>query len=87
LGPSHQGMGASATQGRQRGRGLAQMFGTGAPEAIIILAVALLLFGPAVLTFWLGYTLGQKRTGDTETAPADDGADAADEGSEESTDE
>jgi Sec-independent protein translocase protein TatA len=63
------------------------MFGTGAPEAIIILVAALLLFGPAVLTFWLGYTMGQKRTDGAGTEPDIDGADVADEGSEETTDE
>ena len=42
------------------------MFGTGLPEFIIILVVALLLFGPAALTFWLGYTMGQNRSADPE---------------------
>ncbi len=63
------------------------MFGTGAPEAIIILLAALLLFGPAVLTFWLGYTLGQKRSGGAANERDADVADAADEGSEESADD
>jgi Sec-independent protein translocase protein TatA len=63
------------------------MFGTGLPEIVIILLVVLLLFGPAVLTFWLGYVVGQNRaTADgVNSATADDHT--ADEDPEESGDE
>ncbi len=63
------------------------MFGTGAPEAIIILVVALLLFGPALLTFWLGYTMGQRRSETGEPRDEAPAADAADEAPKESADE
>jgi Sec-independent protein translocase protein TatA len=45
------------------------MFGTGLPEIVIILLVVLLLFGPAVLTFYLGYVVGQNRAADKGSAP------------------
>jgi hypothetical protein len=35
----------------------------GGSEILIIAVVALLLFGPSLLAFWLGYILGRK-TGD-----------------------
>lgn len=63
------------------------MFGTGAPEAIIILLVALLLFKPALLTFWLGYTMGQRRSGSGESGDEAKVAGAADEAPEENADE
>jgi Sec-independent protein translocase protein TatA len=63
------------------------MLGTGVPEFVIIVLVALLLFGPAILTFWLGYVMGQNRaatkSGEFETDPSD----ATDLGSEENNDE
>ena len=45
------------------------MFGTGLPEFIIILLVVLLLFGPAVLTFWLGYVMGSNRAAESGQSP------------------
>jgi len=45
------------------------MLGTGLPEIVIILLVVLLLFGPAVLTFWLGYVVGRGRA--SGSAPSD----------------
>jgi Sec-independent protein translocase protein TatA len=42
------------------------MFGTGLPEIVIILLVVLLLFGPAAVTFWLGYTMGQSKAADSQ---------------------
>jgi Sec-independent protein translocase protein TatA len=63
------------------------MFGTGLPEIVIILLVVLVLFGPAVLTFWLGYMVGQNRAEGADSAPTDDEPDVADDGPEESRDE
>ena len=63
------------------------MLGTGLPEFIIILLAVLVLFGPAALTFWLGYTMGQKRSETTESKDELRVVDTADEGPEESTDE
>jgi Sec-independent protein translocase protein TatA len=63
------------------------MFGTGLPEIVIILLVVLLLFGPAVLTFWLGYVVGQNRAADTGPAREADSEHATDDGPKEGTDE
>ena len=63
------------------------MFGTGLPEIIIIVLVALLLFGPAALTFWLGYTMGSNRSPQTPPTPPAAVAEASDTASEESDDE
>ena len=70
VGAAHQGVGTPAPQGRQGRRGLSRMFGTGLPEIVIIVLVALLLFGPAVLTFWLGFVMGRNRA---ESSNADAG--------------
>jgi Sec-independent protein translocase protein TatA len=63
------------------------MFGTGLPEIVIILLVVLLLFGPAILTFWLGYMVGQNRAAGADSASADDESEVATHGPEESRDE
>jgi Sec-independent protein translocase protein TatA len=63
------------------------MFGTGLPEIVIILLVVLLLFGPAVLTFYLGYVVGQNRAQSPEIKPEVDDTAAADERPEEGADE
>ncbi len=34
----------------------------GGTEFLIIAALALLLFGPSLLAFWLGYVMGQRKT-------------------------
>ena len=44
--PAHEGLGASAPQGRQGRRGLADA-GIGLPELVVIAVVVVLLFGPA----------------------------------------
>ena len=62
------------------------MFGTGLPEFIIILLAVVLLFGPAALTFWLGYMMGRNQT-DTASKPQAEHSDVPDSGSEESNDE
>jgi len=42
------------------------MYGIGGTEVIIIIIVAILIFGgPAVIGFWLGYQAG-KKAGDTD---------------------
>ena len=63
------------------------MFGTGLPEFIIILLAVLLLFGPAALTFWLGYMMGRNQSADTASKPRAETSDSPDSGSEESNDE
>ncbi len=40
----------------------------GVAELLILIAIALILFGAPVLTFLVGYALGKKRAG---SAPAD----------------
>ncbi len=37
------------------------MGGVGQTELLIIAGLALLLFGPSLLAFWLGYVVGQKK--------------------------
>ncbi len=37
------------------------MYGVGSTEFVIIIGIALVLFGPTLIAFWLGYTLGKKR--------------------------
>ena len=64
------------------------MFGTGLPEFVIILLAVLLLFGPAVLTFWLGYVVGQNRAaGEGSGSRGAVRRDTAIDGQEEDTDE
>jgi len=63
------------------------MFGTGLPEFIIIVLVIVVLFGPAVLTFWLGYTMGRNQPAGTGSDTSDREDDASDAGSEEKSDE
>ena len=41
------------------------MFGVGSTEFVIIIGIALVLFGPTLIAFWLGYTLGKKRGDET----------------------
>jgi len=62
------------------------MYGTGLPEIVIILLVVVLLFGPAVLTFWLGYVMGRTRSTDGAEFRAEGGT-KSDAGSEEGSDE
>jgi Sec-independent protein translocase protein TatA len=44
----------------------------GATEILILLVIAAFLFGPTLLAFWLGYTIGKKRS--TEAPPQDTSA-------------
>jgi len=44
------------------------VYGVGAAEILIILAIVVLLFGPTVVAFFAGYALGQKR-GSAPAAP------------------
>lgn len=37
------------------------MLGLGATELLIILGIVLVLFGPTLFAFWLGYTIGKKQ--------------------------
>ncbi len=37
------------------------MGGVGQTELLIIAGLALLLFGPSLVAFWLGYVVGQKK--------------------------
>jgi len=46
------------------------MFGLGSAEAGIILVVALVLFAPTLVAFWVGYTMGQRKSA---SEPARDG--------------
>ena len=62
------------------------MFGTGLPEIIVILLVVLLLFGPAAVTFWIGYTMGQSKATEASADPSAAGESSADT-EEEGTDE
>lgn len=36
--------------------------GMGLPEIVIIVIIVVVLFGPALLTFWLGYVIGRNRS-------------------------
>jgi Sec-independent protein translocase protein TatA len=63
------------------------MFGTGLPEFVIILLAVLLLFGPAVLTFWLGYVVGQNRAVDNGPAEEAGSEHTTIDGPKEGTDE
>jgi len=47
------------------------VFGVGAAELLILIAIAVILFGAPVLTFLIGYTLGKKKAG---SEPADHSA-------------
>lgn len=51
----------------------------GGVEVIILAVVVVLLFGPTLLAFWLGYNLGKKRstTEEAATPPEPDGEDKA----------
>lgn len=37
------------------------MLGLGTTELLIILGIVLVLFGPTLFAFWLGYTIGKKQ--------------------------
>jgi Sec-independent protein translocase protein TatA len=43
------------------------MLGVGAAEILILIAIAVLLFGAPVLTFIVGYSLGKKKAGSEST--------------------
>jgi len=46
------------------------MVGVGAAEAVIIVLIVLVLFAPTVIAFFVGYTLGQRKGGESaEKAP------------------
>jgi Sec-independent protein translocase protein TatA len=53
--------------------------GLGGGEIAVILVVVLLLFGPAIAAFFLGYSLGQ-RAGATDEQPAEEDASPAETG-------
>jgi Sec-independent protein translocase protein TatA len=38
------------------------MGGLGGAEVLIIAAAVILLFGPSLVSFWIGFTLGRKTT-------------------------
>lgn len=44
------------------------MYGIGAVELLILIALALVLFGAPVLTFIVGYAMGKRSSGDTAAA-------------------
>lgn len=44
------------------------MSGLGPAELVIIILVVLALFGPTLIAFWLGFTLGRKSSTSTPTA-------------------
>lgn len=47
------------------------MLGIGATELVIIIAIALVLFGAPVLTFLMGYSLGRKASAPGPRDPAE----------------
>ncbi len=48
------------------------MYGIGAVELLILIAVAVVLFGAPVLTFIMGYSMGKKSTEPQQTASDSD---------------
>lgn len=46
------------------------MFGIGVSELILLVVIALVLFGTPVLTFVLGYTLGRKSSVTSDSSEA-----------------
>jgi Sec-independent protein translocase protein TatA len=51
------------------------MLGVGSTELLILVVIALMLFGPTLFAFWLGYTVGKKRTSNAQpSASAPSGA-------------
>ena len=38
------------------------MLGLGGAEAGVILIIVVVLFGPTLIAFWVGYTLGRKKS-------------------------
>lgn len=47
------------------------MLGLGGTELLFLLGIVLVLFGPTLLAFWLGYTVGKNRApGAQPPAPA-----------------
>lgn len=44
------------------------MFGVGAVELLILIAIAVILFGAPILTFLVGYALGKKQAGSEPTS-------------------
>ena len=46
------------------------MFGLGGAEAGVILVIVVVLFGPTLIAFWLGYTLGRKKSDGQSGEPA-----------------
>jgi hypothetical protein len=45
----------------------------GGLELLVLIAIALVLFGAPVLTFLMGYALGKKQTGAADEAPPQSG--------------
>jgi Sec-independent protein translocase protein TatA len=59
------------------------MFGLGGGELLIIAAIVALLFGPTIVAFWIGYTMGRNRAsepGSKQPGPISEPSDEATEG-------